>query len=663
MKKRLEKKIIKNVNTSIKSKILVRIISCLAAVSILLGIVSSWINYHSTITTLKETLLRTSEIAANDVSDTLDIYKTAMNELSSNYALLKEDTNIDEINQLLNNVASRNNFLSMGYCNDVGHTSTGTDISNRDYFSQCKSSLKTIVSDLIVNKNTKELNFVIISPIVKDNKFKGAVYGTTNADFLNDITKNIKVGETGVTYILDKNGNTIAHNNDEIVLNQNNTIEEAKSNPKLNSLAKIQTKMISGENGFGTYMYDGANKMVAYAPIEKTNGWSIGISGETTEFLSGTIHGILVTILIAAIAIVISLFLSIRLATNISNPIIACVKRLQLLAQGDLHTEVPNINTNDETSTLANATKDTVSNMQKYIIDINTILKHLSNGNLDISSNVEYHGDFEAIKNSLAKIVKSLNDTFYEIKEATAQVNGGSEQVASTAQTLSQGATEQASAIEELTASIGEINEQVRNTSKHANDTNDIVKELVDHIEESNKEMNKMLSAMEDIQNSSSNIKNIIQTIDEIADQTNLLALNAAIEAARAGEAGKGFAVVAEEVRQLAEESSIAVKKTTELIEASIKSVEQGKIIADNTSSSLKEVVEHTKEATDLVNNITKATDEQALSIQQINGGIEQIADVVQSNSATAEESAAASEELTAQAETLDTMIGRFKLK
>ena len=372
----------------------------------------------------------------------------------------------------------------------------------------------------------------------------------------------------------------------------------------------------------------------------------------------------IILILISTISIIACIYMALVLVKLLTEPILELENAAKKLENGSLDINIE-YKSKDELGILANSFRKTCSFLGTIILDINNILEELSNGHFNITSSCtdQYIGDFTSTKDSLEKIVKSLNETFYEIKEATIQVKGGSEQVAQTSQTISEGATEQASAIEELTASMGEITEKVKNSTGHAKKTNQIVNELGLHIEESNKKMTEMVSAMNEIEASSMNIKEIINTIDSIAEQTNLLALNAAIEAARAGEAGKGFAVVAEEVRKLAEESSQAVKDTANLIENSIKSVNNGKEIADTTAVSLEDVVEHTKEAVQLVDNITKLSEEQAISIEQINGGIDQIADVVQSNSAIAEESAAASEELSAQAETLEVMISKFKLK
>ena len=372
----------------------------------------------------------------------------------------------------------------------------------------------------------------------------------------------------------------------------------------------------------------------------------------------------IILILISTASIIVCIYTTRVLVKLLTEPILELENAAKKLEKGSLDINIE-YKSKDELVILANSFRKTCSFLKTIILDINNTLEELSNGHFNITSSCtdQYIGDFTSTKDSLEKIVTSLNETFYEIKEATIQVKGGSEQVAQTSQTISEGATEQASAIEELTASMGEITEKVKNSTGHAKKTNQIVNELGLHIEESDKKMTEMVSAMNEIEDSSKNIKEIINTIDTIAEQTNLLALNAAIEAARAGEAGKGFAVVAEEVRKLAEESSQAVKDTAELIESSIKSVEKGKEIADITAVSLEYVVEHTKEAVQLVDNITKLLEEQAISIEQINGGIDQIADVVQSNSAIAEESAAASEELSAQAETLEVMISRFELK
>ena len=372
----------------------------------------------------------------------------------------------------------------------------------------------------------------------------------------------------------------------------------------------------------------------------------------------------IVLILISIGSIVSCIYMVFGLVKLLTKPIVELEEAAKKLEKGILDVEIK-FESQDELGILANSFRNTCSFLKTIVLDINEILGQLSDGNFNVNSSrlEHYIGDFSTTKDSIQKIIESLNYTFFEIKEATVQVKGGAEQVAETSQTISEGATEQASAIEELTASLGEVNEKVQNSVKHAKETNVITSELGVQIEESNEKMNEMVKAMEEIDNSSRNIREIINTIASISEQTNLLALNAAIEAARAGESGKGFAVVAEEVRKLAEESSQAVKDTAELIESSIKSVEKGKIIADTTAVSLKEAVKKTEEAVQLVDNISNISEVQAVSINQINGGIDQIADVVQSNSAIAEESAAASEELSAQADTLESMISRFKLK
>ena len=350
------------------------------------------------------------------------------------------------------------------------------------------------------------------------------------------------------------------------------------------------------------------------------------------------IISIIISLSSILVFIIISSRLSQKVSTSISKPLESIKDAANDLSCGKLNIEL-DYKSKDEIGYLFESFKVMIYNFKNYI------------GEID-----------EALKKSLDNIILSLNNTFHEIRMSAIEVENGSEQVAKNAQYLSQGATDQASVIEELTALAGEINEKARNNLLNAKSTDEIVKRLVDEMETGHKGMNNMLEAMMNIEKSSSNIKNIINTIYEIAEQINLLSLNAAIEAARAGEAGKGFAVVAEEIKKLAGESSEAVKNTEILIKESIASVNNGKNITNSTANSLKIVLEKTKEATDLVSKITMASEEQSMSIEQIKEGIESIVGVVQSNSEIAEESASASEELAIQSENLNNILKKFIL-
>jgi methyl-accepting chemotaxis protein len=312
--------------------------------------------------------------------------------------------------------------------------------------------------------------------------------------------------------------------------------------------------------------------------------------------------------------------------------------------------------------TVIDGMNKTLEAVEQPFQEISEVLTDMAKGDFTVTMQGDYKGSYAQIKNAMNSSITSISEVLSEISKTSEEVAAGSSQVSDGSQALSQGATEQASSIEELTSSITEIAAQTKQNAINAGQASQFSNSAKEDAANGNGQMQEMLRSMSEINESSSNISKIIKVIEDIAFQTNILALNAAVEAARAGQYGKGFAVVAEEVRNLAGKSAEAAKNTTTLIEGSIKKVEEGTKIANNTAEALIKIVEGVDKAANLVGEISTASNEQATGISQIDKGIEQVSQVVQTNSATAEESAAASEELSGQAEALKSLVGKFKL-
>ena len=294
--------------------------------------------------------------------------------------------------------------------------------------------------------------------------------------------------------------------------------------------------------------------------------------------------------------------------------------------------------------------------------EITSVMSTVAEGDLTESMSTDFKGDFAQMSKAVNSTLDNLVDVVSRIGSSSGNIASASTQIAQGNADLSQRTEEQASSLEETASSMEELTSTVKQNADNARQANQLAAGARDEAEKGGEVVGKAVSAMGEINEASKKIADIISVIDEIAFQTNLLALNAAVEAARAGEQGRGFAVVATEVRNLAQRSAGAAKEIKALINDSVKKVEDGSQLVDQSGQTLVEIVSSVKKVSDIVAEIAAASQEQSAGIEQVNKAIVQMDEVTQQNGALVEEAAAASVSLDEQAKSLDNLVSFFKI-
>ena len=653
----------KGTRTTILARILrLSIISIIVVAVVLMLLVNTQLSSFLT-DNYKEQAASNASLYAATIGQWTDLIKQQIENQAYEEAFIDTSLSMDVRKEKLAAAASTTEFKDFSIADQNGKTYSDTDISERDYFINALNGT-TYISSPVVRKTDGSLTIMVGSKMKTGYK-DTVIYGGLDVDFFSELVNDITLGESGMGFIVDKEGTIIAYPDMSVVEEQENPIACAEDDKSYKEYAAMVSDMIKGNEGTDTVvMPDGETYLVGYCPIGNDEGWSIAVIVKQSDALRELHKVIKVCITITAVLIVLEIIINLLVAGGIALPVRKAAEKLERIAAGDLTEDGEALKgKSDETGVLINNLVTTGKILNEYIGEIGEVLKSISTGELDIEITREYAGDFVAIRHSLNLIIDSLNNTFMNASATSENLLEGARQVEMASQALASASTQQASAVVEITASVEGISRSVSDNTADVVKVNELTKTASANADNGNVQMGKMINAMNEINNSSQNIAKIMKVIDDISFQTNILALNASVEAARAGIHGRGFAVVAEEVRSLAGKSSEAATEIAEMIDDTIRKIETGTCIASDTASELSKIVKEIDEIADIMEHIAGASKDEAVAIEQVNTGIEQISAAVQNNSATSEECAASSVELASQSESLMRQIKHYHLR
>lgn len=553
---------------------------------------------------------------------------------------LVQQSNSDMKNSMSERVSSASNLLSSTIQHYVSMIATldGTTAQVNDIIASDSNIVEINThAEGSAGVTTNSDGYIVVTGTYP----KGTASITTSTAWLGNIVNTMHTSDTTEFYLLTNDGRLLASMN--------------------GSLSAEQVAGYMNITDVETVSDNGRNHIVTASPILGTD-WTAVVICDAKEFLGNAFIAVLVMIITTTISFVVGALVISKFVKRIIVPLNAINGKILDMEQGKLSGDAIEVHTGDELETLADAVNSMTAYTNTIIKDIEAVSAKLAAEDLTAEPAADYIGDYAPIKSALYGIIDSTSEVIRQIEASSKLVSDGSSKMSDNSTTLSQAATEQAATVEELNASIVEISSNISANADSAGKAKVLADDCMKIVNEGNVKMTDMLHAMEEINETSSQIANIIKTIEDISFQTNILSLNASIEAARAGEAGKGFAVVAGEVGQLAGKTAEAAKNTTALIKTSLTAVENGTVMANETAKMLSKIVSETDDTAKVIDKIAAASQEQADSVKQILVGMDQISTSVQMTSGSSAECAASAEELSGQAKVLLDLVQRFKI-
>lgn len=608
---------------------------------------------------LSDVLPSMTKTASQNLEGNLHMLSDRIFVIGENEAIVNPASSQEEKQAVLDNAQAGIEFSWLGLYDAEGKLYQGDakcpeTLAERKLFPLLQETQNMVIDDIYENGDVLEL--AVGLPILNaDSQLIYYLVGSYNYDILSDVLSSINISANGEAFIVNTQGRIMGHRNTDLVRAQADLAEYV-------GVEKIEKKVVSGETGVMTYENKKDTRLIGYASINGTD-WFLAIIVPRDDFMGPANDSIMLGIYITLGTLFAAGIYTITYASKIKNSLKGVTSRIELLANGDLKTPTKISRSKDETQVLSASLSHTVESINGYISELSKILSSISQGDFDVSVEGDFNGDFVIMKESLNSIINSLSQMLMSVQDSSKAVLETAGIVSESAVLVHTGSSEQSDSLMVLTEETRAIEENISEVNHNTRVAGELMEKAKASMDTGDANMKNLLKAMEDINNNSLEITKVNRILENIAAQTNMLALNASVEASRAGEFGKGFAVVAAEVRELAAQSTESAKHASEVIDSSLKAIENGVIYAKQAAETFDDINEVTNKMTDITKQLEESVSVQKESLENMAEQIGQISNVAQRNLNSSYESTTASQKLHKQAEGLQNISGQFRLR
>ncbi|MGY3664377.1 MAG: methyl-accepting chemotaxis protein [Roseburia sp. 1XD42-69] len=656
----------KNREKRIKSKKSIRFKIMAITVIIVIGImlVSSGILHYSmqnlTESILLDVLKPMAGQSAKTVESNIHLLADRMSDLSLDQRFTNADASKADHDQVLKEARNTYEFYGIALYSLEGSLLSsdgenyGTDIKETSLLSLMRETDNLTIADPMVTQDFVGIPMGI--PVKSQGETWGYLVGIYKYDLLSDVLGAIHIGQNGMAILVNQDGKIVGHPTTDMVRQELNIYDLDTSA----SAHSIFDRMVSRETGQALGFINGQESYVAFSPVRGTR-WSFAVEVPKTDYMASTNLALLNTLVGTFGTLIVALFLIWITTTMISSQLKSAILRVNRLAQGDLTSMVEVKKTGDEVEILSASLDSTVQSINGYIMEIQRVLDNISKGNLNVTAEGEYKGDFHVLKESLTQIITSMNEMMKQTSNTALRLTDTAQSMSAQSEELQQAALTQTNAMDDLNRKVENIQGNLNDVSDNTKETKQRAAEIAEQIADGNQKMQELTQAMEAISRNAADITKISKLMEDIAQQTSILALNASVEAQRVGEAGKGFAVVAEEVRTLAGQSTEAAQNTVEIIDTTSHLIRKGVKLTAETSRALSEINKGSDAVTAISNRLSDTVDIQEESLRGVSQRIEDLSSITRQNLQCAENTAAVSLSLDAESKKLKELLDKFK--